>query len=159
MTRVLPARWAVSFADLTLLMLGFFILLHAVGGRTPGSAPTKASTKATVAERAQLDLAAAELFEHGEARLTEAARADLSALAARLQARPGTVRIESFGRDSGSHRLDAWELAAARTAATARALREAGLDEARVELDFPEMGGEEDGPHRIRIRLISVPAG
>ena len=49
--------------------------------------------------------------------------------------------IVSDGIDPATARLDGWELAAARAAAAGRAVRAGGLDERRVTLSIPAMGG------------------
>jgi hypothetical protein len=115
MTVAIP-RWAVSFADLILLLLGCFVLLHAMEAARP-----KAGASAAVpAERQALQAAA--LFEPGEARLTSAGEASLADAARRWAGR--AVRIIGSGAGEGSGRLDRFELAAARTAAVARSLPE-----------------------------------
>jgi flagellar motor protein MotB len=113
MTAAIP-RWAVSFADLVLLLLGCFVLLHAMESARPRAA-------ATPAHPAELQtLRAAALFEPGEARLTPAGQAALAEAARRWAGRD--VRVLGHGASEGSGRLDRFELAAARTAAVARAL-------------------------------------
>lgn len=120
-------RWAVSFADLLLLLLGCFVLLHAMEARRPRA--DAASTPHAPAPVGQL-LAADSLFEVGEARLTESGRARLLALAASL--RGGGVSVSGRGVGEAGLRLDRFELAAARTAAVARALREGGVAEQMI---------------------------
>jgi len=126
MTAGVP-RWAVSFADLVLLLLGCFVLLHAMEAQRP-------KADAVAAPRAALPagqlLAADSLFEVGEARLTEAGRARLLGIAGSL--RGGGVTVSGRGTGEAGLRLDRFELAAARTAAVARALREGGVAEAGI---------------------------
>ena len=109
-------RWAVSFADLILLLLGCFVLLHAMESARP---ETEAAVTRPVESQT---FRAAALFEAGEARLTTAGEAALTAAAQRWADRD--VRILGSGAEEGSGRLDRFELAAARTAAVARALRD-----------------------------------
>ncbi|MGQ0660661.1 flagellar motor protein MotB [Sphingosinicella sp.] len=121
-------RWAVSFADLVLLLLGCFVLLHAMESQRP-KADDAASMPRTTAPAGQL-LAADSLFEAGEARLTEAGRSRLLALAGSL--RGGGATVSGRGVSEAGLRLDRFELAAARAAAVARALREGGIAEAAI---------------------------
>jgi flagellar motor protein MotB len=120
-------RWTVSFADLVLLLLGCFVLLHAMEARRPKA--DAASVPRPAAPAGQL-LAADSLFEAGEARLTEAARTRLFALAVSL--RGSGVTVSGRGVGEAGLRHDRFELAAARTAAVARALREGGIAEAAI---------------------------
>lgn len=118
-------RWAVSFADLILLLLGCFVMLHAMEAQRP-KADSASAVNPAPAPVGQL-LAADSLFEPGEARLTEAGRARLAVLAGTL--RGAGVTVSGRGVGETGLRLDRFELAAARTAAVARALREAGIAE------------------------------
>ena len=124
-------RWALSFADLSLLLLGFFVLLHASAGRQQeivGGVAEQFGANVGKTDR----LVAAELFQPGEALLSEAGSAKLSALA-RLYARNGkTVEIRSVGLDKSANRFDNWDLAAARLGAVARALVAGGMKQDRV---------------------------
>ena len=114
MTSVPVPRWAVSFADLILLLLGCFVLLHAM----ESARPKTAAAAPPAVGRQQLEASA--LFESGEARLTPAGEAALAAAARRWAGRD--IRVIGSGAGEGSGRLDRFELAAARTAAVARAL-------------------------------------
>lgn len=141
------ARWAISFADLCLLLLGFFILLQARAGDprevTEGVRAALGAAPSSPVRR--LDWRAVDLFEPGEAALRPAARSRLASL------RPKRARVESLGRDGAvGRRFDGWELAAARTAAVARALR---LPAERVELVMPSMRGPATG-QRLRVTLL-----
>lgn len=120
-------RWAVSFADLVLLLLGCFVLLHAMEAQRPKAGAAVAPRDAVPAGRM---LAADSLFEAGEARLTESGRARLLALVGSL--RGGGVTVSGRGVGQAGSRLDRFELAAARTAAVARTLREGGVAEAAI---------------------------
>lgn len=135
--RTLPVpRWAVSFADLILLLLGCFVMLHAMEAARPRSAPSAVPPVPEPGTRFR----AGDLFEPGEARLNRPAQALLRAQAAGLP----RIRIVSRGAGEGSDRLDRFELAAARAAAIARALRADGVAEAdvRIEMDdAPAPGG------------------
>ena len=114
MTSLPVPRWAVSFADLILLLLGCFVLLHAM----EAARPRAATASAPPVDRQELQ--AASLFEPGEARLTPVGEAKLAEAARRWAGRD--IRILGSGAGEGSGRLDRFELAAARTAAVARAL-------------------------------------
>ena len=122
MSTVPVPRWAVSFADLILLLLGCFVLLHAMEAAR-GSRPG-------VAGAVSGGLRAADLFQPGEALLTAAARATLQARGGGLAGH--RVRIVSQGAAESGGRLDRFELSAARAAAVGRALREGGLGEGEL---------------------------
>ncbi|HYD14614.1 MAG TPA: flagellar motor protein MotB [Allosphingosinicella sp.] len=132
-------RWAVSFADLVLLLLGCFVMLHAMQASRPtgaGAAPVAARAAAPAAPvRA---FSAAEVFQPGEALLRPEAREALRAEGGRLAGRP--VRILSSGTGEEGGRLDRFELAAARAAAVGRALREGGLAERDIAIVMAESG-------------------
>ena len=129
-------RWALSFADLCLLLLGFFVMLQA----RPDPAHLSVGLKAAFAGRNPITLeqTAEVWFEPGEAILRPAARASLRAFA---RGAPG-ITVASRGTEAKTARFDGWELAAARTAAVARELQAAGVPEARVNLAIdPGTGG------------------
>ena len=134
-------RWAVSFADLTMLLLAFFVLLHAADERT---LVTAAHTAFGSGEPGGplLQAPADSLFERGEARLKPDAR--LRLVAAAHKAGPGRLAVESVGRPVAGSRFDGWELAAARAAALARALADAGVKESRIDIVMPPL---RDRPH------------
>lgn len=121
-------RWAISFADLSLLLLGFFVMLQA-GSAQQVAAGARAAFSSEPLHGPLLDMRATDLFEAGEARLTPAGLIQVGSIAVRAS---GQLVIESEGRDVGTTRFDGWELSAARAAALARALKEAGIAEERV---------------------------
>jgi flagellar motor protein MotB len=132
-------RWAVSFADLVLLLLGCFVLLHAMDAARPraaAGAPAVASNQPAPAPARAFN--AAEVFQSGEALLTPEAREALRAEGARLAGHP--VRILSTGTGEEGGRLDRFELAAARAAAVGRALREGGLAEGDIAIAMGDAG-------------------
>ena len=133
------SRWALSFADLCLLLLGFLLLLQA---HRADPAALGAGLRAAFGARAPTswDTATAPLFEPGEAVLLPHARAGYVAVGRQTAARGGVVHIESRGTDAGGRRLDAWELAAARTAAIARAIGSGGVDAERIDLSIDGTG-------------------
>ena len=136
MNRLPLPRWAVSFADLVLLLLGCFVLLHAMEAqRSTAAAPVAAGSPAAAPVRS---FNAAEVFQPGEALLLPEARAALRAEAARLAGH--SVHIFSSGTGETGGRLDRFELAAARTAAIGRALREGGLGEGQIAIAMSESG-------------------
>ena len=137
MNRLPVPRWAVSFADLVLLLLGCFVLLHAMEAQRPKAvAGVPAATSAQPAPARSF--LAAEVFQPGEALLTPEAREALRAEGARLAGRP--VRILSSGTGEEGGRLDRFELAAARAAAVARAMREGGLAERDIAIAMGDAG-------------------
>jgi len=120
--------WAVSFADLGLLLLGCFVMLHAMETDRPSAAAAPVAPAAPVP---RLDtLRASDLFETGEARLRPGMNDRLREIAGRLP--DGAIQVVSRGTAEGGSRLDRFELAAARAAAVARALREAGVPDHRL---------------------------
>jgi flagellar motor protein MotB len=124
------ARWAISFADLALLLLGFFVLLQASGSR--GKAMLQGVSqqfggKALAATPDAVEWRASDMFAPGEAMLTPAGKARIEGYARRF-VQPGViVELTSMGQDRGARRFDAWDLAAARLGAVARAMEAAGV--------------------------------
>jgi hypothetical protein len=120
-----------------LLLLGFFVLLHARGGDSRAVADGLRTAFGGAAEVTALaPYRAARLFEPGQAVFRPGQAASLHAIAARV-GQGGTVVIESRGADQPTRRFDAWELSAARAAAVARAIRAGGLDESRIAIVVP----------------------
>ncbi len=131
-------RWAISFADLGLLLIGCFVMLHAMETARPkadGAAGSVATAPFGETYRAD------NLFEQGEARLTDEGRATLAEAGERWAGRP--LRIVSRGGTEAGLRLDRFELAAARSAAAARMLGEHGVDEGDIEIRIEDAGGNE----------------
>lgn len=126
------SRWAISFADLLLLLLGFFVMLQASGQRRDAMLAQVRQQFGGRAVGRTVEIRAADLFLPGEALLTEAGGIRLAAMAARL--RPGHDRLEisSRGTDAARQRFDAWDLSAARLGAVARALKTGGIDGNRL---------------------------
>ena len=135
------SRWALSFADLCLLLLGFFVLLQAHGARDNALSGLKAyfrDGRGGGASPVDADIAATALFVPDEAMLTPAGRARINAIARAARETGDFVRISSRGSDAGSARFDGWDLAAARVGAVARALAEAGLSPERIGISGPD---------------------
>jgi hypothetical protein len=135
MNRLPLPRWAVSFADLLLLLLGCFVLLHTMEAQRSAAAPMASGAPAATPVRS---FTAAEVFQPGEALLTPEAREALRAEGARLTGHAVSIQSNGTGEEGG--RLDRFELAAARTAAIGRALREGGLGEARIAIAMSDGG-------------------
>lgn len=135
--KVMPVpRWTVSFADLAVLLLTFFILLHA-GGAREVAAGARAAFSSQAAAGPLLEETAASLFEPGEARLNPEARARLVGIGTAAAAVGRELVVDSQGRDPAARRFDGWELAAARAAAVARALNKGGIAEDSVKIVLP----------------------
>ena len=123
-------RWALSFADLCLLLLGFFVLLQA----KPDGQRLSAGLRAAFVKQqgADFEQPAATMFEPGEA----IPRPDTVTALRALADRNGHITIVSRGVDPGTQRFDAWELAAARAAASARILAAAGMPQDHIAIDL-----------------------
>jgi flagellar motor protein MotB len=132
MTTVPVPRWAVSFADLFLLLLGCFVMLHAMEA-------TRGSSATNVARGAAGGYRAADLFQPGIAVLRPEARALLQEEGRRLAGRE--VRILSAGTAEAGGRLDRFELSAARAAAVGRALQEGGVRDRDVGIAVADSAG------------------
>ena len=161
MKAVRAPRWAVSFADLCLLLLGFFVLLQAQNGRPEQLAAGLRSAfgdagKPGTAER-NTQFRAAALFQPGEAVLTPAAARTLAAIGARAKAERSTIHIISEGNDGDARRFDRWELAAARAAAIGRAIRAGGMDEQGIDIAIPSTASNKKENGQM-VRVIRVPA-
>ncbi len=116
-------RWAISFADLTLLLLGFFVLLQASGNRSAAMIAGVGQQFGARPMRAAVEMRAAALFAPGEAMLTPAGRARIAEAAKGLR----SIEVTSHGTDRAQRRFDDWDLAAARLGAVARALKANGV--------------------------------
>ncbi len=158
MKREISQRWVLSFADLALLLVAFFVMMQAqVSDRLKMAAGIRgafggegAGTDATVQ-----GFAAAAVFEPGEAILKPAEAARLKALGAQAAKANKRVLVASQGRDGQSARLDSWELSAARTTAVARAIRMGGVGDAMIEIAIPPMRASEPAKgQRISIQQL-----
>ncbi len=125
-------RWAVSFADLLLLLLAFFVLLQASGSRRDAMLAQVSQQFGGRAMAPGAELRAADLFAPGEALLSEAGRARLAVVARGYARTSDGVEIRSQGVDPARQRFDEWDLAAARLGAVARALRADGIAQDRL---------------------------
>lgn len=150
--------WALSFADLLILLLAFFVMLHAQSGHQAqimgGIKQALGGKIASQAESHNIDPRS--IFQPDEAVLKPQARASLQALGRHAAAIGGQVRIESIGIDRSTSRFDGWELAAARTAAIARAVQAGGLTERQITVSIPEMTNASGANRqRMAIEIIS----
>ena len=150
--------WAVSFADLCMLLLGFFVILHVQSGHqaqvVQGIKEALGGRPVAAAERHDID--PTHLFEQGEALLRPEANAELAAIGRNALRTGSHVRIESIGADRATRRFDGWELAAARAAAIARAVQAGGLPEKAIALSIPEMDGASASTgQRIAIEVMA----
>jgi len=163
MKRALPQRWVLSFADLTLLLLAFFVMMQAqVGDRLKLAAGIRdafgGDAGTAGADRLEHGYQASAIFEAGEAILKPAVSAELRKKGAEAARAGGRVIVASQGRVGATARLDSWELAAARTAAVARALRAGGLRDDRIEITMPPVGADETAKgQRILVQQLHAP--
>lgn len=153
MIRSNRARWALSFADLCLLLLGFFVLLQTAQGDRERALAGIGSYFGAIEAPMQADLPARDLFEPGEALLGAAGRAALIEAARPLAASRDIVQIQSIGIEAGERRFDAWDLAAARLGAVARALEAAGIPQQRLRIAGLAEAADGEAPGRQIIRL------
>jgi hypothetical protein len=119
-------RWAISFADLALLIACSLLL----GWRPEAGQPTSATTAAR-----EQRLPVSMVFVDGEALLSVRGERQLQATVRQFPA-DARLRISVGAVGAGSQRLDQWELAAARTAVIARRLRPVRA----IDLAAPEPG-------------------
>lgn len=148
-------RWAVSFADLCLLLLGFFVLLQANAANRAETLRGLGAYFGRIEAPSAVDLAAGSLFQPGEALLSEAGQARLAAVLAPVAGGTGRLRLQSFGIDRSERRFDGWDLAAARLGAVARAARNAGIAEDRIVIaGLAETGVDAPGQ---TIRVLAEP--
>ncbi|MBA2932934.1 flagellar motor protein [Sphingomonas sp. CGMCC 1.13654] len=133
------SRWAMSFADLCLVLLGFLLLVQAHRG---DPAALNAGLRAAFGADAPktYDETAATLFEPGEAILLPGARAHFRSIGHDAAGQGAIVHVESLGSDAAARRFDGWELAAARTAAISRAIAEGGLNTSKIDLSIDGTG-------------------
>lgn len=151
-------RWALSFADLCLVLLGFLLLLQAHKG-DPAALGAGLRAAFGAAPPRQIEEAASPLFEPGEAVLIEPARQRFVAMGRDAAAGGALVHVDSIGTDADARRFDAWELAAARTAAIARAIQQGGLAAGRIDLAVDGTGPAAAGRgQRVRV-TITPPRG
>lgn len=117
------SRWAISFADLLLLLLGFFILLQASGQKRDAMLAEVRQQFGGRPMRSGLELRAEELFLPGEAMLSDEGRVKVARAAATVRPAAEGLEIRSQGTDPARKRFDEWDLAAARLGAVARELK------------------------------------
>ena len=142
-------RWAVSFADLLLLLLAFFVLLQASGSRRDAMLSQVSQQFGGRAMRQGVELRAADLFVPGDALFSQAGRAQLAAVARRFADEPGRLEVRSDGSDRGRQRFDDWDLAAARLGAVARALRMNGIAQDRLLIRGLDQGDDKAGQGQL----------
>ena len=145
-------RWAVSFADLLLLLLGFFILLQASGQKRDAMLAQVRQQFGGRALAKDMELRAAQLFLPDEALLSDEGRAAVARVAAGLRQGTGRIDVSSLGTDPARRRFDPWDLAAARLGAVARELRAQGLSDKRLRIrGLDQMDGGTGKGQVIRI--------
>ncbi len=162
MKREISQRWILSFADLALLLMAFFVMMQAqVSDRLKLAAGIRnafGGDHEGMAQDPSTDaITAAAVFEPDEAILKPSEAARLKALGARAAKAGNRVLVASQGRDGQSARLDSWELAAARTTAVARAIRSGGVPDTMIEIAIPPMRASEPVKgQRLSVQLLST---
>jgi len=158
--RDISQRWVLSFADLTLLLLAFFIMMQAQAGDRLKLVAGMRGAFGSGEDGAKDSLhgfAAAAIFEPGEAILKRGEARSLEALGAASAKAGQRVLVASQGRDGQSERLDSWELAAARTTAVARALRRGGLRDTMIDVAIPPMRASDAAKgQRITVQQLAA---
>jgi len=157
MIRQNRTRWALSFADLSLLLLGFFVLLQASQAQRDAALAGLGTYFGAIEAPEQADLPAASLFEPGEALFSEAGRNVLLGAAKPFARSSNVIQIQSIGVDSGQTRFDAWDLAAARLGAVARTLVAAGVPQARIRIAGLAEDADGKAPGKQIIRIVEKP--
>ena len=153
--RISKSRWALSFADLCLLLLGFFVLLQSDPRNSKQAIDAIGNYFGALDAPKHQDFAASDLFQPGEALLSERGKAQLLTTVGAYMAGKGVVELQSFGNDSGRARFDSWDLGAARLGAVARALQQAGLPDRRIRIvGLAEAPAERTGKQGQTIRLL-----
>ena len=98
-------RWAVSFADLLLLLLGFFILLQASGHKRDGMLAQVRQQFGGRTASSVVEWRAAALFLPDEALLSSQGRAAIARATAGLRSGGGRIHISSQGTDPAQRRF------------------------------------------------------
>lgn len=150
------ARWALSFADLCMLLLGFFALLQANQNIRDQALVGIGNYFGALESPQQNDLVAFELFEPGEALLSAHGRNVLLKAARPFAKSDQTIHIQSIGIDEGDRRFDAWDLAAARLGAVARTLVEAGIPASRLRIAGLAEKPDASSPGKQIIRIAQT---
>ena len=162
MKREISQRWVLSFADLSLVLLAFFVMMQAqVGDRLKLAAGMRGAFGGDAGQGAGdgqsvQGFTAATIFEGNEAILKPEQAARLKAIGATAAWAKQRVLVASQGRDGQSARLDSWDLAAARTTAVARAIRMGGVPDAMIEIAIPPMRASDPAKgQRISVQELS----
>lgn len=162
MKREVSQRWVLSFADLALLLLAFFVMMQAqVSDRFKLAAGMRdafgGSREGASGGQTVHGFAAAAIFEADEAILKPGQREKFGAIGAAAAKAGKRVIVASQGRDGQSARLDSWELSAARTTAVARAIRAGGLPDAMIEIAIPPMRASDPARgQRISVQQLAA---
>lgn len=146
------SRWAISFADLLLLLLGFFVLLQASGQKRDVMLAQVRQQFGGRPMQSGVEMRADELFLPGEALLSDKGRAQLARVAVKLRVGADRLEVRSLGTDPARQRFDEWDLAAARLGAVARALEAGGVGRDRLVIrGLDQLDGGTGKGQRIRI--------
>lgn len=129
------ARTLIGFVDLTLILLGSVALIGDLEQRDTRT--VEAIKPEDPADHGELvSVAIVNVFEPGEARLSQRGAAWVNRLATRADGRDVTI-VVGLANEKDSARLSVWEQAAARTATIAYALQAAGYPDAKIEPQTP----------------------
>lgn len=148
-------RWVFAFADLSLLMIGYFvIMMNASPSLTDATIPLKSAEN----EGASISLRSKDLFAEHEAMISDEGKSVIADFLVSNKVSNQRIKLSLNGWDPASERLDGWELAAARLAATGRVIREQGIEADSIHIGLIDQSNIED-EQNITIRVQSGLSG
>jgi flagellar motor protein MotB len=161
-----PQLWSVSFADLMMLLLSFFVLRYALAAPKPGEVPA-AMEEPTAAAPAppppgmmESRLRFDNLFsDPAGAELSFSGTATVRALAQRVRSKGLSLELVLYTREEGSGesgRIAAWTLTERRARALVRQILDAGVDPSRLRLGSKILrGGIDQGFHGVEFAVAA----
>lgn len=107
-------RWALAYADLSLLLLGFMAL------QNMGDSQDDLVEQSKMSSGKEYEFSVTDLFHNGEAMMTDEGRSMIVNLNGAVSGPVKKVSIKMVGIGPASTRMDGWEIAAARLASLGR---------------------------------------